>query len=686
MMVSTVRRAPMRKTTRRMDMTVSRWLLLSCSVAALAACNNGLTAGPTTQVRLAGGSYTMGSGATCRDAQGETCVGDRAPHAVQVSPFYLDVTEVTRLQYATCVTAGACLAEAAPAFDYTKQDQAVEVNDPAAARAYCAFRGLRLPTEAEFEFAARADAEGALHDYPWGDAAPSCDRVAYADCPKSGAKSVGKTPGDVSAAGIYDLAGGVPEWVDDSYVAHAGCLDRLGYEDLCGEDASCAATRCEGDDASCLRGCLPPSEDQAGVQMGSGLTSTPQCRLVADSDAALVDPVSRSQSNFGVVRGAGSLDRACDLAGYTRRHAVPGRYWAGFRCALTDTGAAQPTPPASYRFRLEGCPAQSYPVRLVVKDEAGQPVDYSLDRFPSLDLAATGAVVQTTATDGVVDDLPCSDSFVLRPRTTATFKLEVHDEPGCAAWSQTVGLAQGGDVPAQGVDRLALAGAASCELPQATGSCVGQCALSCSEGYRDCNATFVDGCEIDVRSDKQNCGACGTTCSDADFATVACIEGACALAQCEPRHADCDRVVANGCEVATDTDPNHCGGCQRACSRSHIALPTCSTGTCDGACDTGYADCNGDKLSDGCETKIATDTGNCGGCAMPCSTNHVTGTLCSAGACSGACEAGWADCNHDKRSDGCEVDTDSDAQNCGGCGIACDEGEVCQLAHCVAVP
>jgi len=62
-----------------------------------------------------------------------------------------------------------------------------------------------------------------------------------------------------------------------------------------------------------------------------------------------------------------------------------------------------------------------------------------------------------------------------------------------------------------------------------------------------------------------------------------------------------------------------------------VPVPTCSASTCNGACQAGYTDCNADKRADGCETHTDTDIANCGACGRICPSN-----ICSAGICQGA--------------------------------------------------
>lgn len=130
---------------------------------------------------------------------------------------------------------------------------------------------------------------------------------------------------------------------------------------------------------------------------------------------------------------------------------------------------------------------------------------------------------------------------------------------------------------------------------------------------------------------------------------------------------------ANKCIVGCASNSN--------CSANNVTQ-SCNTGTgvCNGACSSGFADCNGDKNTDGCEISTNTDVSNCGGCGTTCSTNNITPS-CTSGVCGGTCNVGYANCNG-QASDGCETATTCNAGGC--CGSTCASGTAaCVNGTCV---
>lgn len=212
----------------------------------------------------------------------------------------------------------------------------------------------------------------------------------------------------------------------------------------------------------------------------------------------------------------------------------------------------------------------------------------------------------------------------------------------------------------------------ACAFPNATAGCsVGNCTIaSCTGAFQNCDNALANGCEADTTKDAANCGGCGTSCTGAfPNANATCVASACKVSGCKAGFGDCDANPANGCETTTSNDPQHCGGCDTVCALAH-ATPKCDAGQCGVAgCDDGFADCNG-LPADGCEANLGSDALHCGTCQKACAFAHAS-SMCNGGVCGmGACDAGYANCNG-LTSDGCEANIGTDALNCGGCGHLC---------------
>ncbi len=175
----------------------------------------------------------------------------------------------------------------------------------------------------------------------------------------------------------------------------------------------------------------------------------------------------------------------------------------------------------------------------------------------------------------------------------------------------------------------------------------------------DRGQTFLTGrcdmgvaCETDGSSDVNNCGGCGIECKYAN-AGRSCTDGVCAMSGCNSGFFDCNGSAQDGCEAWPATDVNNCGACGKACSYAN-ATGTCAGGVCGmGACNEGYADCNGDP-ADGCEADLETNLTHCGACGRACSFANA-GHDCLAGACTlGRCLPEFSDCD-ESRENGCET-------------------------------
>jgi len=129
------------------------------------------------------------------------------------------------------------------------------------------------------------------------------------------------------------------------------------------------------------------------------------------------------------------------------------------------------------------------------------------------------------------------------------------------------------------------------------------------------------------------------------------------------------------------SDPNNCGGCSLVCLTGANASPLCSGGACSLVCDPGYDNCNGSP-GDGCEVNTQTDPNNCGACGNICPSALNSSASCISASCTFTCNPGYADCNG-LAGDGCEIDLSSDHNNCGGCGLACGVTQSCVASTCV---
>ncbi len=319
----------------------------------------------------------------------------------------------------------------------------------------------------------------------------------------------------------------------------------------------------------------------------------------------------------------------------------------------------------------------------------------------------------------------------------------------------------------------------------------------CPEGHTTCPSSRFR-CDVNLKTDRENCGACGSACPARVLQTgetFECSDGRCVL-NCDPlKGLDCDGLADNGCETKP-LDDNNCGACGNVCTdpakpcvnNPQTGLPSCgcpgtqiacrktifgttsvqcfapedddgNCGACDNRCpanpDGGplpansyygcldskcgnlkcaqnFGDCDGDALN-GCETfladtdhcgrcggcptgqeckknrrgvlecmcppgltycfgecvDLATDARHCGTCGVVCfiQDSLLSTGVCTNGLCTRRCMTGRADCNGNSADD-CEVNTNSDPRNCGGCGVVCDAvpGQACVGGSCTVEP
>ena len=167
-----------------------------------------LDIGPT--VNVSAGTFPMG----CNAATDLECRADEKPqHNVTLPAFDIDKTEVTQAQYLACVKAGKCTYPKCPWDPCAQPDIPIACVKHAQALDYCSWAGKRLPSEAEWEKAARGT-DG--RKFPWGNAPITCDLANMNGCGDT-RWSVGSKPMNASPYGALDMAGNVVEWTNDFY-------------------------------------------------------------------------------------------------------------------------------------------------------------------------------------------------------------------------------------------------------------------------------------------------------------------------------------------------------------------------------------------------------------------------------------------------------------------------------------
>jgi len=167
------------------------------------------------QVFIPSGNFRMGA----LDVKAEE--DEKPDHKVSMSAFWMGKLETTNAMYMLCVQQGAC--EPPDLFKSEKHQKYFNTEQYADypviyvtwgdASDYCAWAGKRLPTEAEWERAARGDD---FRNFPWGDERPDTSRANF-DHKINDVSRVGSFPAGASPFGVLDMSGNVWEWVSDFY-------------------------------------------------------------------------------------------------------------------------------------------------------------------------------------------------------------------------------------------------------------------------------------------------------------------------------------------------------------------------------------------------------------------------------------------------------------------------------------
>jgi hypothetical protein len=251
---------------------------------------------------------------------------------------------------------------------------------------------------------------------------------------------------------------------------------------------------------------------------------------------------------------------------------------------------------------------------------------------------------------------------------------------GAACADLRFGTPSGGGVTNCGACGLTCRQAANADVTCAEGVCKS----ACRPGWTDCGSG--GDCSVRLDTDPKNCGACGNKCPGpaAGPGSPLCLEGACNIL-CAPGFLPCPDGQGGTRCVDQQHDADHCGGCGKACSSNNVAARSCQLGeSCQPQCAPGFADCSTAK-NDGCEVATTTDVNNCGGCGKACPGGNPGDTpSCFGSKCYLACAPGRLDCDVLVR--GCETDPSRDSLNCGACGHKCPKNMACTDGVCESLP
>ena len=242
--------------------------------------------------------------------------------------FYIEAHEVTTLQYRGCVEYGICTpplddtVDGRPYFGERQFDDHPVVNvTREQAATYCKHVGRVLPTEAQWERAARLGPAPAyeMYTFPWKGAAPSVcakggDRYAVSLGCSDEPLPVDYSKADKNAWGVRNMASNVAEWVADDWHKYAYCQDRQGYTSKCQLEGETCRT-CDQDKTQCAKSCDP--------------------KKLVICKGGTYKPYFNSKTTERVIRGGSFLYSKCFHRLYVRRKSVKHGRDIGFRCAKT---------------------------------------------------------------------------------------------------------------------------------------------------------------------------------------------------------------------------------------------------------------------------------------------------------------------------------------------------------------
>jgi len=205
-------------------------IVICCSTAPRSVKRDGTV---DDMVLIPAGSFIMGCPENFDD-----CYDNELPrHKVELKQFEIMKFQVTTGQYAKCVKSGSCnnnhptIQHFSPSgidpscnlFSDRSDDHPMNCVSWYGAQAYCEWTGMKLPTEAQWEYAARGNDD---RIYPWGNELPTCKYAVMTEkerdwgCGRNETWSVGSKLAGASFFGLYDMSGNVWEWVEDDWTGN----------------------------------------------------------------------------------------------------------------------------------------------------------------------------------------------------------------------------------------------------------------------------------------------------------------------------------------------------------------------------------------------------------------------------------------------------------------------------------
>jgi alpha-tubulin suppressor-like RCC1 family protein len=234
----------------------------------------------------------------------------------------------------------------------------------------------------------------------------------------------------------------------------------------------------------------------------------------------------------------------------------------------------------------------------------------------------------------------------------------------------------------QVIDACSREGSLSCDMSGNVYRCVNRGGVRVLEMVLNCRSQGFPGC-LSLESGA-SLDACVNACGGRGVRLNAnpgdrvpgsvCAQYECAESRLtvHPNRNDC-RPVGEACSSGRQCASGRCLTDGRCGALGAPEPPTCAHG---------MADCDGNSSND-CEVDTRSNTDHCGGCGMHCAASTNAEAACAEGRCAYRCNVGFGDCDGDP-ANGCEADLSSRA-HCGRCGNACSQGTTCRAGVCDSV-